>query len=461
MTAAPPVSPPAAVTPVQSWGRLSHAPHAWLPLPAPAQAPAILQATARSGARGIAFGAGRSYGDVALNPHGPLWATGGMDRLIAFDAASGRLRCEAGTLLRDIQRLAVPRGWMLPVTPGTQIVTVGGAIANDVHGKNHHAAGTFGHHVRAIRLARTDGQVLDIAPDGPHAALFAATIGGLGLTGVMLEAELQLQAVHGPWLDTETLPFDGLGEFFALNTESEQAGWQHTVAWIDCLSPKPHSGHHPGGQGLRGIFLRANPAQGVQRPAPAAKTRRMPFAPPVSLVNGLSLRLFNLAYYQAQRRKAGRAQVHYEPFFYPLDNLQGWNLMYGPRGFYQYQSVVPHAGGREAVQAMLAAIAASGQGSFLAVLKTLGGQPSAGMLSFASPGITLALDFPDRGGPTHALFARLDTIVHEAGGRIYLAKDARWPRHLFQAAYPRLPEFLPHRDPGITSALSRRLLDPA
>ncbi len=437
---------PDAMIPVQSWGRLSREPHHWAPLADAARVPALL----RQGPRpGLAFGAGRSYGDVALNPHGTLWATAGLDRLVHFDQATGLLRCEAGVLLRDIQRLMVPRGWMLPVTPGTQIVTVGGAIANDVHGKNHHAAGTFGHHVRAIRLVRTDGQVLDIAPEGPHAALFAATVGGLGLTGVMTEATLQLQRTDGPWLDTETLPFHTLDGFFELNTASEQAGWQHTVAWIDCLTHR---------QGTRGIYLRANPAGGVQRPAPRLRTRHMPLTPPVSLVGGLSLRMFNQVYYHLQRRKAGRAQAHYEPFFYPLDNLHGWNRMYGPLGFYQYQSVVPYAGGREAVQAMLAAIAASGQGSFLAVLKTLGNVPSAGMLSFAQPGITLALDFPWRGAATHALFARLDAIVHEAGGRIYLAKDARWPRPLFEAAYTRLPEFLPHRDPGISSSMSRRLM---
>lgn len=439
---------PEAVMPVQSWGRLSRDPHAWLPLPCPARTPALLAA---SRLPGLAFGAGRSYGDVALNPHGTLWATAGMDRFIHWDEATGLLRCEAGMLLRDIQRLMAPRGWMLPVTPGTQIVTVGGAIANDVHGKNHHWAGTFGHHVRSIRLARTDGQTLDIAPDGPHAALFAATVGGLGLTGVMTEATLQLQRTPGPWLDTETLPFGALDEFFALNAASEQAGWQHTVAWIDCLTH---------GQGTRGIYLRANPAAAHQQTAPwrPPRERHMPLTPPVSLVGSLSLRLFNTAYYHAQKHKAGRALAHYEPFFYPLDKLLGWNRMYGPQGFYQYQSVVPHAGGREAVQAMLAAIAASGQGSFLAVLKTLGDMPAAGMLSFAHPGITLALDFPWRGAATHALFARLDAIVHEAGGRIYLAKDARWPRHLFEAAYPRLPEFLPHRDPGISSAMSRRLM---
>ena len=433
------------MTPVESWGRLSHEPHVRVPLQHVDQVPFQLVRSAP----GIAYGAGRSYGDVALNPHGTVWATGGLNRFIRFEADTGVLRCEAGVLLRQIQRFAVPRGWMLPVTPGTQIVTVGGAIANDVHGKNHHIAGSFGNHVRQIRLARSDGGLRDIAPQGPFAALFAATVGGLGLTGVMTEVELQLQRVDGPWLNTETIPFDSLEQFFRLNQASESAGWTYTVAWIDCLSYR---------EGTRGIFLRANSAKDVVRPAPRLRERHMPFTPPVSLVNRFSLRLLNWAYYRTHRAKAGSNVQHYEPFFYPLDNVHGWNQMYGPSGFYQYQSVVPHHNGPEATQAMLSAIGTSDEGSFLAVLKTLGDVPAAGMLSFARPGITLALDFPNRGAKTHALMSRLDAIVHEAGGRVYLAKDARLPRARFQASYPNLDEFLPHRDPGISSAMSRRLM---
>ena len=184
----------------------------------------------------------------------------------------------------------------------------------------------------------------------------------------------------------------------------------------------------------------------------------VPFTPPISLINSLSLRAFNMGYYWLQKRKTERAIVHYEPFFYPLDNVHEWNRIYGPRGFYQYQSVVPMENGRDAVREMFREIGTSGQGSFLAVLKTMGDMPAAGMMSFPMGGVTLALDFPECGERTAHLFARLDAIVREAGGRIYLAKDARWPRELFEAAYPRLQEFLPHRDPGISSALSRRLM---
>ncbi len=435
--------------PVESWGRLTRDAHDWQAL---TQSDAQQVAAAIGASQpGIAYGAGRSYGDVALNPGGTLWATRGLDRFIDFDAQNGVLTCEAGVLLRDVQRTAIARGWMLPVSPGTQMVTVGGAIANDVHGKSHHSAGSFGQHVRSLRLARTDGQVMDAAPQGERADWFAATVGGLGLTGVITQASLQLEPIACPWFDVDVQPFASLAEFMALNAETAAQGWAHTVSWIDCLRHRDGS--------TRGIFMRGNLAQQApDRRAPRKHGWNMPFTPPFSLINPVSLRLFNLAYYHAHRLKAGKGQAYYVPFLYPLDHIQNWNRFYGPRGFYQYQSVVPHAGGAEAVQAMLDAIGASGQGSFLAVLKTMGDTPSAGMLGFAMPGITLALDFPNRGADTLALFERLDAIVHEAGGRIYLAKDARWPRKYFEAAYPRLGEFLPYRDPGISSALSRRLM---
>jgi FAD/FMN-containing dehydrogenase len=353
-------------------------------------------------------------------------------------------------LLRDIQRLVIARGWILPVTPGTQLATVGGAIANDVHGKNHHALGTFGAHVLRLKLLRTSGEMIEC---GPHLLpdWFAATVGGLGLTGVIVEVEIQLRRVAGPWLDTETLPYANLDEFFAMADGSE-AGWEHTVSWIDCVGR---------GSG-RGLFMRANPSSAAIGTLSAAPTpgRKLsvPFVPPVSLVNRLTLGPFNMAYFNLKKWQPAHAVVHYEPFFYPLDNVLEWNRIYGPRGFFQYQVVVPRQAGQAAVQAMLAEIARCGDGSFLAVLKTFGARVPVGMMSFARPGVTLALDFPNRGERTLRLFASLDAIVREVGGAIYLAKDARMPRDLFEAAYPRLQEFLQYRDPGISSSLSRRLI---
>jgi FAD/FMN-containing dehydrogenase len=315
-----------------------------------------------------------------------------------------------------------------------------------VHGKNHHVLGSFGDHVQRLTLIRTNGEVIQCGPT-ERADWFAATVGGMGLTGVITQAELQLRRVSGPWLDAETIPYANLNEFFLLADQSE-AGWEHTVSWIDCIA----------GGGGRGVFMRGKHVSGGDRPAPQGRKLTMPFVPPVSLVNRLSLRPFNTAYYHLKRLRAGRAITHYQPFFYPLDNLLEWNRMYGPKGFFQYQSVVPREVGKEAVQAMLKEISRSGDGSFLAVLKTFGNRRSVGMLGFPRPGVTLSLDFPNHGERTHTLFDRLDAIVREAKGALYPAKDARMPIELFEAGYPRLMEFVKYRDPGISSGLSRRLM---
>lgn len=426
---------------VSSWGRLDSLEHIVVDLCDRHQVANYL----KSSQLGIAHGMGRSYGDVCLNPNGLLWKTTGLNRFISFNEVSGRLVCEAGVLLRDIQQLFVPRGWILPVTPGTQLITVGGAIANDVHGKNHHALGCFGDHIHHMTLLRTNGEVIECGPQ-LRPEWFSATLGGIGLTGLILTAEIQLRRVSSPWLETETIPYANLSEFFKLADESE-ATWEHTVSWIDCLST---SG--------RGLFMRANSTDSDQRLLSNSRKLTMPFVPPFSLVNSLTLRPFNAAYYNLKKWRASKTIVHYEPFFYPLDNLLEWNRMYGPKGFYQYQSVVPRSGGQEVIQAMLGEIASSGEGSFLAVLKTFGNRESVGMLSFAQPGVTLALDFPNKSKKTLKLFDRLDAIVSEASGRIYLAKDARMPPSLFNAGYPKLAKFLPYRDSGISSAMSRRLI---
>lgn len=428
---------------VGSWGRLGAWPHDLRPLTGHGASTLPLA----PGSHGLAYGMGRSYGDVCLNPGGTLWTTPGLDRFLSFDNRTGLLTCEAGVLLRDIQRTFVARGWMLPVTPGTQYVTVGGAIANDVHGKNHHVRGTFGDHVTALRLLRTDGTVIECGPD-VHADWFAATVGGLGLTGVIAQATIRLMEVPGPWLDVESIPYESLEDFFAL-ADSSEAGWEYTVSWVDCMARgRP-----------RGIFMRGNVSASAGGKAPAQHARTVPFAPPLSLVNRYSVRPFNWAYYHRHRKAAGRQRMHYAPFFYPLDNLLEWNRVYGRPGFYQYQCVLPRAAGLTGTQDLLREIAASGEGSFLAVLKTFGDRPAPGLLSFARPGVTLALDFPNHGAATLRLFERLDAVLREAGGCIYPAKDARMPRDLFETGYPRLAQFLPFRDPGIRSAFAQRVMD--
>jgi FAD/FMN-containing dehydrogenase len=427
---------------VKSWGRLGQSSHRVHPLHNRAGVASVLAASTP----GIAYGMGRSYGDVCLNPGGVLWTTAGLDNFIDFDPGAGIIECEAGVLLKDIQALVVPRGWMLPVTPGTQFVTVGGAVANDVHGKNHHRFGSFGDHVQQLSLVRTDGEQIDCGP-GLRPDWYAATVGGMGLTGVITRVSLKLRRIEGPWMNVESIPYSNLAEFFQLSDESER-DWEYTVSWVDCVSRKAH----------RGIFFRANHSSSSQLPDHSNGSAVLPFTPPISLVNRLSLRPFNWAYYHLHRLRAGEREVHYQPFFYPLDSLREWNRMYGPGGFYQYQCVIPREQQHEVVAALLDETAGSNSGSFLAVLKTFGDKGSAGLLSFPRPGATLALDFPNRGEQALALMGRLDTIVAAAGGRLYPAKDARMPATLFAAGYPNLASFVPFRDPGVSSALSRRLL---
>lgn len=431
--------------PVQSWGRLSNGLHALQPLSDREQAHRVVPSTLQPG---LAHGNGRSYGDVCLNEGGALWLTRGLDRFIAFDAETGTLDCESGVTLQEIIEWSLPRGWFLPVTPGTQYVTVGGAVANDVHGKNHHHAGSFGHHVQALSLLRTDGELIDCSPQR-SAPWFSATVGGLGLTGVIIRVRLRLRKVQGPWIDAETHPFESLEEFYALSARLG-AIWEYCVAWIDCLQSVAN--------GCRGLLFVGNHGTGCEAPAPRRSARGLPITPPFSLVQGASVRGFNTLYYNLHRRRRGAARRHYEGFFYPLDKLVGWNRLYGPSGFYQYQCVVPRHSEFEAVRELLRLIAVSGEGSFLAVLKTFGERPSTGLLGFAMPGTTLALDFCNRGPATLELFERLNEVVAAAGGRLYCAKDACMPRTLFEAGYPRLAEFTAFRDPSISSELSRRLM---
>jgi len=394
----------------------------------------------------LAFGLGRSYGDSCLLDGGTMIETRHLDRALAFDPDSGLLRAEAGISLGEILRLAVPRGWFLPTTPGTRQVTLGGAIANDIHGKNHHRAGCFGRHVPRLELLRSDGERRVCNAGDP---LHAATIGGLGLTGLITWAELQLVRIPSAHLDVEEIKFGHLDEFLALSRESGEH-WEHTVAWIDCLAPAARSLG-------RGIFIRGNwSAHGGLKPhkPPGAA---VPVDFPDFALNSTSIRAFNTAY---RRRFLGRSRnlhPHYGPFFHPLDAVQGWSRIYGKRGFYQYQCVTPPEAGIAPIRELLERIRRVDQGSFLAVLKTFGDPPSPGMLSFPMPGITLALDFPNLGEPTRLLFRELDRIVRDAGGRLYPAKDACMSAEDFARGYPRLDEFRQHLDPGFESEFWKRM----
>ena len=395
----------------------------------------------------LARGCGSSYGDSCLNAGGTLIDTTRLDRLIAFDRATGVVRGEAGVTLEALLDVIVPAGWFLPVTPGTRRVTLGGAVANDVHGKNHHRAGSFGAHVRALELVRSDGSRAVCAPRR-DAARFAATVGGLGLTGLVTWVELALRPIACAMLEVETLRFHGVDEFLALSAASHER-FEHAVAWVDTTAR--------GRAFARGLFMRANHAEAPGALVPRARDRRLsvPADFPALALSRPSVRAFNALHFALA--KTGQRRMHLEPFFYPLDAIGQWNRMYGRRGFVQHQCVVPMGDARESVTALLDAVCASGDASFLSVLKVFGDHPSPGMLSFPRPGVTLALDFPMRGERTLALLERLDAIVAQAGGAIYPAKDARMSPQMFRRSFPRLEEFAAHVDPAFSSSLWRRV----
>lgn len=396
----------------------------------------------------MAIGLRRSYGDSCLNSGGALIDMRGLDRFIAFDAESGILRAEAGVSFSEILRLVAPKGWFPPTTPGTRFVTLGGALANDVHGKNHHGAGSIGRHVRAFGLLRSDRGRLTVTPQNDP-ALFASTVGGLGLTGVIEWVELQLVKIGGAYLDVETVPYDSLDAFWSLAEESVQR-FEHTVAWIDCTSRGAKRG--------RGIFSRANwIADGVYDIHDDRTWKRIPLEAPGFALNRLTVGAFNNVYHRLNSAKAGTSRQHYAAFFYPLDAMLDWNRLYGRRGMLQYQCVIPRGNERDAIGALLDVITASGQASFLAVLKTFGDLPSPGLLSFSRAGATLALDFPYRGEVTLNLMAQLDAIVSEAGGALYPAKDGRMTRELFRRSFPRWEQVV--RDAALSSDFWRRVAE--
>jgi FAD/FMN-containing dehydrogenase len=434
-------------TDIVSWGRVIRAPHGVAHPQFLDQLPSLLAEGATHANGVLASGLRRSYGDTALNAEGALIETRSFDRLISFDAASGLLEAEAGISIAKILAFAIPRGFFLPVTPGTKFVTLGGAVANDVHGKNHHRAGTFGRWVRRLTLLRSDGSQHVLTPNDAS-GLFAATIGGLGLTGVITRVALQLKPIVSSDMIVEAIPFADLAGFFALSRESAETH-EYSVAWIDCLA---------GGRNLgRGLMSRANHASAGELKAASKSGPTVPVDMPEFMLNRLSISAFNSLYYWKGSRSPGTRSISYDPYFYPLDGLQHWNRLYGRRGMYQYQSVVAPAVAHDATTAMLKTISSAGTGSFLAVLKDFGDAPSPGFLSFPRAGTTLALDFPNRGAETLHLLARLDSIVREAGGRLYPAKDGRLPADLFRSGYPEMERFVTHLDPGLSSSFWRRM----
>lgn len=394
------------------------------------------------------YGLGRSYGDSCINSSGKIFSTYGLSRIISFDQQTGLLHAEAGLNLYDLIRVFLPKGWFLPVSPGTQFVTLGGAIANDIHGKNHHCAGTFGCFIDELELLRSNGEVLTCSMN-ENTDLFKATIGGLGLTGLVLTCKVRLKPVKGPLINQEVIKFQNLTEFYEISKDS--ADYEYTVAWLDCVSTGDNFG--------RGHFIRGNHSkttQSLHKYFKKSLPLKVPFNLPGFTLNKYSIKAFNALYYNKQFSKNVSSQVNFEPFFYPLDAVKNWNRIYGKRGFLQFQCVIPEKN-TETMNNILQKVVDSGKASFLAVFKVFGDIQSPGMLSFPRPGATLCLDFPnDR--RSRNLLIELDQIVAEFDGASYPAKDALMAGSSFKKYYPAWETFArEYKDPLFSSNFWERV----
>lgn len=368
----------------------------------------------------IARGNGRCYGDASLGEH--IFSTKRLNKFLNFDRINGVLECEAGVLLSEILDLIVPQGYFLYVTPGTKYITIGGAIASNVHGKNHHLEGSFCDYVLSFKLMKERGEIVTCSPE-ENEELFWATIGGMGLTGIILSAKFQLKKIESVYIKQESIKAENLEEIFQLFEESE--AWTYTVAWLDCLQKKE-------GKIGRSILMRGEHASLAELPPklvqnPLKKQKKLqpsiPFFFPNFVLDTWSVKIFNWLYYGKQRQKVMKNFIHYEPFFYPLDIIKDWNKIYGKKGFIQYQMVIPKEKGYAGMKKILSVIAKSGQGSFLSVLKLFGDENPKAYNSFPMRGYTLALDFKIN-KKLPQLVAQLDEVVEEFGGRIYRAKDS-------------------------------------
>jgi FAD/FMN-containing dehydrogenase len=390
----------------------------------------------------LAYGNGRSYGDSCQNGAGSIVDMRHAKRVLRLDAETGLLEAEAGVLLSEIIAHAAPYGFFPAVVPGTQFVTLGGAIANDVHGKNHHRRGTFGCHVESLSLLRSDGRIYECSSVA-NQHLFKATIGGMGLTGIILSATVRLMRVPSLDISEAVTPFRDLAQFFDLAADADSAN-EYAVAWIDQLA---------GGKGAgRGLLFTGNHSEHGSHAAVSAYARlSVPFQPPLNVLNRPFLTAFNAAYRWKKSRGPRFRQSGYQGFFFPLDGVGNWNRLYGPKGLFQHQGVVPEETAREAVPALLSAARRAGQGSFLTVLKRFGSVKSPGLLSFPRPGYTLTLDFPNRGEPTLRLLGELDAITVDAGGAVNPYKDARMSAKVFWASFPVWQRLEALRDPAFMS----------
>lgn len=392
----------------------------------------------------LPFGNGRSYGDSCHNDAGLLVDLRNRCKILDFDVHSGMIRCEAGTLLVDLISAILPHGYFLPVTPGTRYVTVGGAIANDVHGKNHHKHGTFGCHVESFSLRRSDGSVFNCSKH-ENEAFYSATIGGMGLTGLIGEATIRLMRVPSADVCQRTIRLNSLDDYFSL-IEGVDKRYDYSVAWIDQLARGKHLG--------RGTLMAANHVESEKVMPPQPPRFSIPFQPPVNLLNHMTLKAFNALYFR--RAKSAEAIVPWASYFYPLDAIGRWNRLYGPRGLYQHQSVYPLKDAPEITRKLLECCQAHRHASFLTVLKRFGNIRSPGLMSFVREGITLTLDFANNGAATLTLLEALDKIVLEADGAVNPYKDARMSAQCFARSFAHWQKLEEFRDPQIISNFWQR-----
>jgi FAD/FMN-containing dehydrogenase len=431
----------------EPWGRYPRLPARLLPLYWTSEFPlAQFQAEPQHGTM-LPVGLGRSYGDVCLLENGTLLHTVELDRFIDFDPVTGLLRCEAGISLAEILKFAVPRGWFLPVTPGTKFVTLGGAIANDIHGRNQHLAGSIGRHVPRFELVRSDGVRIECSSRS-HPEWYAATIGGMGLTGLISWAELQLRPIVSRKIDYRSTQFRGIDEFVALSQAAQTS--EYSSAWIDCASQ--------GKNFARGVFTRGDhsPTPGVLKPS-FEFNLPLPFDFPEFLLNRFTAEAVNSVLFHKQFVKEKTGALDYEFFFYPLDRLLHANRIYGNQGMLQFHCLLPLEDGQHGILRILKAIVNSGLASPSAAIQLFGDQPSPGMMSFPAAGISVAVDFPIRREATFDLLERLAYMTVEHRGRMYPAKDARMKALQFQAFYPQWHDFARYIDPAFSSNFWRRV----
>lgn len=395
----------------------------------------------------LPIGLARSYGDCCLNDKGNLISTRGLNRFLSFDDKTGVICCQSGVSLAEILDFLVPRGWFLPVSPGTKFVSVGGAIANDVHGKNHHSAGTFGENILEFELLRSNGDRL-VCSKEKNSEYFRSTIAGLGLTGLILWAKIQLKPISSAYMQCKNIFFHSLEEFLEVSKHYSDK-FEYTVAWMDCASKNSLFG--------RGIFMCANHSPENISKTYNKKFINMPVSLPSGLLNNFVVSSFNKLYFTLKENSKSDFLAHYDPYFYPLDAVGSWNKVYGKKGFFQFQCVVPFDDNFKTFFAVFEKLKKSDCSSYLTVVKEFSERKSAGLMSFPRKGVTICFDIPNKGASTLSFIRSLNDFVCQNGGALYPAKDASMSANNFIKSFVNIDEFSKFIDPKFSSSLWRRV----